>query len=80
MSRSRRHAPFVGHATTPSDKLWKQQHARRLSRAVHQLLGESADGDVVPVSRYALGHAGCEGLKDGQAANRPAVAEGLARK
>lgn len=66
MSRSRKKSPYVGHTTAPSDKPWKQQNARRVRRAVHQALGQTADGDAVPVSRYAMGHAGWDGIKDGK--------------
>ena len=66
MSRSRRHSPFVGHTTAPSDKPWKQQHARRVRRAAHQTLGQTADGDAVPASRYAFGSAAWDGIKDGK--------------
>lgn len=66
MSRSRRHAPFVGHTTAPSDKPWKQQNARRVRRSVHQILAQTADGDAVPTSRYAKGSAAWDGLKDGK--------------
>jgi hypothetical protein len=66
MSRSRRHAPFIGHTTAASDKPWKQQHARKLRRAVHQALDQTCDGDALLVSRYALGHAGWDAPKDGR--------------
>lgn len=66
MSRSRRHSPFVGHTTAASDKRWKQQHARRLRRYVHQVLAQTGDSDAVPTSRYAKGAAACDGIKDGK--------------
>ena len=66
MSRSRKTSPFVGHTTARSDKPWKQQHARRVRRAVHQTLGQTADGDAVPSSRYAFGTAEWHGCKDGK--------------
>ena len=66
MSRSRRRSPFFGHSTAESDKEWKQQNARKMRRAVHQLLDQSADGDALPVSRYAKGHAGWHAPKDGK--------------
>jgi hypothetical protein len=66
MSRSRRKSPFVGHTTAESDKEWKQQDARKMRRSVRQLLGHSADGDAVPVSRYAKGDADRDAPKDGK--------------
>ena len=66
MSRSRRHSPFVGYTTSPSDKPWKQQNARRVRRAVRQTLAETGDGDAVPTSPYAKGAADRDGLKDGK--------------
>jgi len=66
MSRSRKTTPVIGWTTAATDKPWKQQHARRLRRAVHQLLDQTADADTVPTSRYAKGHCGCEGMKDGK--------------
>lgn len=66
MSRSRRHSPFVGHTTAPSDKPWKQQHARRLRRYVRQVLTQTGDSDAVPTSRYAKGAAAYDGIKDGK--------------
>ena len=66
MSRRRKTSPFVGHTTARSDKPWKQQHARRVRRAVHQTLGQTIDVDAVPVSGYAFGAGACEGLKDGK--------------
>ncbi|MDQ2892143.1 MAG: hypothetical protein M3R64_03505 [Pseudomonadota bacterium] len=70
MSRSRRHSPFVGNTTAPSDKPWKQQHARRVRRATHQALGQTlgqtGDGDAVSASRYAFGSAAWDGIKDGK--------------
>ena len=66
MSRSRRHAPFIGYTSAASDKPWKQQHARRLRRAVHQALDRTCDGDALPIDRYALGHAGWDAPKDGK--------------
>lgn len=38
MSNSRRHSPFVGNTTAPSDKAWKAQAARKTRRAVNQAL------------------------------------------
>jgi hypothetical protein len=66
MSRSRRKSPFVGITTAATDKPWKQKDARRLRRAVHQALARTADGDVLPVSRYAKGHADWNAPKDGK--------------
>lgn len=66
MSRSRKKSPFTGHTTAASDKPWKQQHARRVRRAVHQALAQPADGDAVPTSRYAKGHTNWDGIKDGK--------------
>lgn len=66
MSRSRKTSPFVGHTTAPSDKPWKQQHARRVRRAAHQTLGQTTDGDSVPSNRYAFGSADRDGIKDGK--------------
>jgi len=55
MSRSRRQSPFVGHTTATSDKPWKQQHSRKLRRAVHQTLSQTHDGDAVPRSNTRKG-------------------------
>ena len=66
MSRSRRRSPFVGHTTAESDKEWKQQNARKMRRAVHQMLDQSTDGDILPISPYAKGHADWEAPKDGK--------------
>lgn len=66
MSRSRRHSPFVGMTTATTDKPWKQQNARRVRRAVHQTLAQTAEGDAVPVSPYAKGHGSWCGMKDGK--------------
>ncbi len=77
MSRSRKSAPFVGHTTAASDKPWKQQHARRVRRVVHQVLDQTVDGDAVPSSRYAKGAASCEGLKDGKQRIEGATAKDL---
>ncbi len=54
MSRSRRNAPFVGMTTASSDASWKAQAARKMRRAAHQTLGETLDGDALPVKRYSL--------------------------
>ena len=35
-------------------------------RAAHQLLDRSADGDALPVGRYAEGHADWDAPKDGK--------------
>ncbi|HEX8556353.1 MAG TPA: hypothetical protein VF695_16750 [Sphingomonas sp.] len=66
MSRSRKTSPFTGWTTATTDKPWKQQHARRVRRAVHQTLDQTGDGDAVPSSRYAFGAAAWEGMKDGK--------------
>lgn len=66
MSRSRRQSPFAGHTTAASDKPWKQQHARKLRRAVHQTLGQSEDGDTLSPSKYAKGNADWDASKDGK--------------
>jgi hypothetical protein len=51
MSRSHKKSPFVGFTTAESDKPWKQQSARQLRRASHQVLAETLDGDTVPDRR-----------------------------
>ncbi|MEG3088494.1 hypothetical protein [Sphingomonas sp. PB4P5] len=56
----------MGHTTAPSDKPWKQQHARRVRRATHQMLDQTMDGDAIPSSRYAFGSADWDGIKDGK--------------
>lgn len=66
MSRSRKSAPYTGHTSAGTDKPWKQQHARRARRAVHQTLDQTADGDAVPSNRYAFGAADWHGMKDGK--------------
>lgn len=66
MSRGRSKSPFVGHTTAPSNKEWKQQDARKLRHAVHQLLDQTTNGDALPVSRYAKGHADWDAPKDGK--------------
>ena len=66
MARSHRHSPFVGHTTAETDKPWKQQHSRRLRRAVHQTLSQTDDGDALSPIRYAKGNADWDGLKDGK--------------
>lgn len=63
MSRSRRHSPFCGFTTAPSDKPWKQQSARHLRRAAQQALTATMDGDAVP-DRRTIGVS--YGLKDGK--------------
>jgi hypothetical protein len=63
MSRSRRTSPFFGFTTAATDKPWKQQSARQVRRAVHQVLGETGDGDAVP-DRRVLGDS--YGMKDGK--------------
>ncbi|MEH3045874.1 hypothetical protein [Sphingomonas adhaesiva] len=49
--------------TAASDKPWKQDSARQMRRACHQLLEQTLDGDAVP-DRKALGDSW--GLKDGK--------------
>jgi hypothetical protein len=66
MSRSRRQSPFIGHTTAPSDKPWKQQHSRKLRRAIHKTLSQTDDGEAVPKSKFAKGNADWDGLKDGK--------------
>jgi hypothetical protein len=66
VSRSRKTSPYCGHTCAATDKPWKQQHARRVRRAVHQTLGQTVDGDAVPSNRYAFGTAEWHGMKDGK--------------
>jgi hypothetical protein len=54
MSNGRRHSPFVGNTTAPSDKPWKAQSARKTRRAVNQTLGQTLDGDLLPSKRFAI--------------------------
>jgi hypothetical protein len=54
MSNSRRHSPFVGNTTAPSDKPWKAQSARKTRRAVNQTLVQTLDGDALPSKRFAI--------------------------
>ena len=63
MSRSRRKSPFVGYTTAETDKPWKQQSARQVRRASHQVLATTLDGDAVP-DRRTVGDTW--GLKDGK--------------
>ena len=63
MSQSRRHSPFIGHTTAETDKPWKQQSARKVRRIVHQLLGQTQDGDALPSRRQVTD---AWGMKDGK--------------
>jgi hypothetical protein len=63
MSRGHKKSPFVGFTTAESDKPWKQQSARQLRRASHQVLAETLDGDTVPDRRSV---SDAWSLKDGK--------------
>ena len=54
---------FIGYTTVETDKPWKQQSARQVRRAAHQVLATTLDGDAVP-DRRKLGDTW--GMKDGK--------------
>ena len=65
MSNSRRRSPIMGWTTAASESAWKAQVARRTRRIVRQRLGETLDGDTLPVKRYAVTDP-LDGPKDGK--------------
>jgi hypothetical protein len=54
MSRSRKKASIAGVTTSPSDKSWKNEVARKVRRATRQKLAATGDADALPVERYEL--------------------------
>ena len=63
MTRSRRKSLFTGYTTAATDKPWKQQSARQVRRAAHQVIATTLDADAVP-DRRVLGDP--YGQKDGK--------------